>query len=144
MLIAMRLFTDKNEVPVLQLDRSIIRRMKVVDWPSALGNGSPVILAGELRGGICKVFGERLIEGQGHGDDGVITAVHGEGESDKAIARTVMEPADFDVSSSGGYDHDLGHNVVPPVDSLDNLAGPSASSPGKSGDLTASQQSEAA
>lgn len=80
-------------------------------------NRAPVILAGELRSRIRKVFGISVEERHGHGDDGMVAIVHLEGQADEPISSIVTKCPDLKSVLGTRRDDDFGqcqsfHRVI--------------------------------
>lgn len=88
--------------PSKRIDPALIHRMKPIEVGLDLaGNRSPVILAGELRGRLRKVFAIGVEQRDGQGDDSIVAIVHLEGQADEAPTIIVDEGADLERVGAG-------------------------------------------
>lgn len=106
---------DKGRSPEVSLDPALIRPCTEVGarygFTVALaGNRAPVILSGDILGRMRKVPREILKEGRSEGDDGVISSLHCEGNTDKAVSGVIDKATDINIASVTRGENEFSHN----------------------------------
>lgn len=87
----------------------LIRRPVEPALPLA-GNVAPIVLAGDLRGRMGKMFGIGHEQRDGQGDDRIVSVRHPIGQAHEAVAGIVDKATDVDVAGAGRRDDDFGHD----------------------------------